>query len=364
MKAQGSNLVSLHIGDADALPPYSIPVDRDFQREHSGFHRYCDTFGIAELRCALAEKLQTDNGLDVTEDHILITAGATNALNVAVQSIVDPGDDVLLLSPYWPFFRGMVGVAGGRTIEAPLYTTLYETPDADVRAILEEHRSERTIAVYLNSPNNPSGKVLSRCQLEVVADFVQKHNLWLISDEAYDGMTYDGHEHISPASLPGMLDRTISIFTFSKVYMFSGLRIGYAVCAKPVVRTMNKIMVHQIYSPSTIAQQMMVEPVRNRRDWSDDFVRECARVRDMCASTLDIPAAVPDGAYYFFFDIRERLRGRDYQSVINACFDAGVSVAPGADFGADFGTWIRICFAGEPADRVMTAVERLNAVLV
>jgi aspartate/methionine/tyrosine aminotransferase len=219
------------------------------------------------------------------------------------------------------------------------------------------------VAIYLNSPNNPSGKVLSFDQLAEVAGFARAHDLWLISDEAYDGMTYDGREHISPASFHDTLERSVSVFTFSKVYMFAGLRLGYAVAAPDVIRAINKAMVHQLYSPSTLAQEMMIEPVRMRGTWSKRFVTEYETTRNRVAEALRFDAPLPDGAYYFFFNIENYLRGRSTTDVVNQCLDAGVSVAPGEDFGASYGNWLRICFAGESPERVMLGVERLNGVL-
>jgi aspartate/methionine/tyrosine aminotransferase len=363
MEAQGDDLVKLHIGDAFAPPPYHIPVERAFTEGHPGFNRYCDTFGIAPLREALAEKVRADNGLNAGPDHILVTAGCTNALSVAVQALVDPGEDVLLLSPYWPFSRGMVAMAGANPVEVPLYAQLYAEPSLDVRDQIERFLTPRTVMLYLNSPNNPSGKVLTRAQLEHVAAVCRDHDLWLVSDEAYDGMTFDGREHVSPGSFAGMFERTLSMFTFSKVFMFSGLRIGYVVSSRPAVEALNKVMVHQLYSPSTIAQQMMVEPVRTRERWSSDFVRLTEGLRDMFVERLTASPPVPEGAYYFFFSLSPYLRGRRYWDVFDACLEAGVSVAPGGDFGRGYEDYIRICFAGEPPDRLETAIERLNGLL-
>lgn len=363
MEARGDDLVKLHIGDSYAPPPYRLPFDDDFLRASPGFNRYCDTFGIAPLREALAAKLREDNALyDVDPDRILVTAGATNALSASVQSLVDPGDEVIVLSPYWPFFRGMVKMAGGTVVEVPFYTVLYDDPVANAGSIIEPHVTDRTVAVYLNSPNNPSGKVLSRRHLEEVAELVLANDLWLISDEAYDGMTFDDNEHVSIARFPGMFERTLSIFTFSKVFMFSGLRLGYVASDELAIQTLNKTMVHQLYSPSTVAQQMMVEPVRTRREWRDAFVSHSEDLRDMFLERLRITPPVPDGAYYFFFSLAPYLGDRPYWNMFNALMDAGVSVAPGADFGAGFDDYIRICFAGEPPNRLETAIERLNKV--
>jgi N-succinyldiaminopimelate aminotransferase len=363
MAAQGENLVALHIGDSYAPPPYPLPVDATFFTAHPGVNRYCDTFGIAPLRDALATKLREDNQLDVQRDNILVTCGATNALAATVQALVNPGEDVMILAPHWPFFRGMVRAAGAGVIDVPFYSVLDKNPGTDIETMLERSLTKNTVAVYVNSPNNPSGKVLTREQLVAVAAFARSQGLWLISDEAYDGMTYDGREHISPASFHDTLERSVSVFTFSKVYMFAGLRLGFAVAGSDAIRQINKAMVHQLYSPSTLAQEMMIEPVRTRATWSKRFVQEYENTRNSVAKALRFDAPLPDGAYYFFFNIEKYLRGRSVTDVVNACLDAGVSVAPGEDFGAAYGNWLRICFAGESPERVMLGVERLNGVL-
>lgn len=363
MEKQGSHLVGLHIGDSYAAPPYRLPLDERFLASHPGFNRYTDTFGVPALRDALAEKLRLENRLDVDRGRVMMTSGACNALAIATQGIVNAGDDVLILAPYWPFFRGMVRLAGGNAVEVPFYTRLYEDPGLDIQSYLETVLTPRTIAIYTNTPNNPSGKVLSGDHLQQIASFAADNNLWVISDEAYDGMTFDGHRHLSIGALPGMFERTLSVFTFSKVYMFSGLRLGYVAAAENVLKMLNKIMVHQLYSPSTVGQQMMVEPVKTRGEWSERFVKHFGDIRDMFVKNLSISPQIPEGTYYFFFPITDYLHGRDYWDVIHQCMDQGVAVAPGQDFGKHYADWVRVCFTGEPPDRVELAVDRLNKIL-
>lgn len=362
MQAQGSHMVGLHIGDSYAAPPYDLPINAAFRDHNAGFNRYCDTFGVMALREALVDKLRTENALEVETSNVMMTAGACNALNISMQALVDPGDDVMLLAPYWPFFRGMVRLAGGRVVEVPFYTRLYEEPDMNIPRYLEKYVTPRTVAIYSNTPNNPSGKVLNKSQLEGIAQFARRRDLWLVTDEAYDGMTYDGRTHISVASLPGMFERTLSVFTFSKVYMFSGLRLGYVVATNNVLKSLNKMMVHELYSPATVSQQMMVEPVRTRSQWMGRFVTHFQELRDMFVERLDISPQVPEGTYYFFFPVGKFLNGRRYWDLIDQCLDNGVAVAPGEDFGKDYGDWVRLCFTGEPPDRLERAIERLNRI--
>jgi aspartate/methionine/tyrosine aminotransferase len=135
------------------------------------------------------------------------------------------------------------------------------------------------------------------------------------------------------------------------------------VANEDVLRTINKIMVHQLYSPPTVTQMMMVEPVKTRSSWNAKFVRHFCDIRDMFVENLKISPRVPEGTYYFFLPITEYLRGRHYGDVINACLDAGVAVAPGEDFGKDYAEWIRLCFTGEPPERGEIAIRRLNEIL-
>jgi aspartate/methionine/tyrosine aminotransferase len=364
MHEKGKELVRLHIGDSYLPPTYSLPIAKDFIEKYPYFNRYANTLGVQELREALAEKVTSDNHLPVGPEELMPTSGACSALNITALALIEPGEEVLVLTPAWPFFFGMVKMAGGIPVEVPFYTLLYENAGLDIEDYLSLFITSQTAALYLNTPNNPSGKVLSREQLAQVAMVAKKHHLWLISDEAYDGMTYDGHEHISVATFPEMFPQTLSIFTFSKMFMFAGLRLGYLAAEQSILKNLNKMMVHQYYSPSTLGQYMMVEPVKKRHEWGARFVEECRNLRDLFTENLHIPHHAPEGTYFLFFSIKDFLRGKDYWQIINECLDIGVSVAPGSDFGKDFSEYIRLCFAGESPERLEIATERLNRVFL
>lgn len=362
MREKGMDLIRLHIGDSYLPPTYALPIAKDFTEKYPYFNRYANTLGVPELREALAEKITSDNHFPVKPDQVMPTSGACSALNITALGLIEPGEEVLVLTPAWPFFFGMVKVAGGVPVEIPFYTLLYENPRLDIAEYLNRFITSKTAALYLNTPNNPSGKVLNRAQLTQVAEFAKQNKLWLISDEAYDGMTYDGREHISIASFPGMFPQTLSIFTFSKMFMFAGLRLGYLAAEQSVLKNLNKMIVHQYYSPSTVGQYMMVEPLKTRHEWGARFTEECRQLRNLFTENLRVPHYTPEGAYFLFFSIQDFLNGKDYWQVIDNCLDSGVSVAPGSDFGKDFSQYIRLCFAGESPDRLKIAVERLNRV--
>ncbi len=364
MKEKGAFLIHLHIGDTYLPPDYSLPIDPEFMKSRPYLNRYCNTLGVERFRRAVAKKLVEDNGLVITSQNIMATSGATNALSASVLSLLNPNEEILVLTPCWPFFPGMVEIADGRVVQVPFYTRLYQNPDLDISGYLENYLTENTAAIYLNTPNNPSGKVLNRPQLQQVADFARTHQLWIISDEAYDGLLFDGREHISIATLTGLFEQTISIFTFSKSFMFAGLRLGYLAAAESVVNQINKTLVHQLYSPSTLSQYMMVEPVKHREDWIPRLRNHYEELRNMFVEKLSFPVQLPEGTYFLFFPIGDFLQGREYWQVIEALLDEGVSVAPGGDFGKDYERYIRICFTGEPPARLEQAVDRLNKVLL
>jgi len=355
--------VKLHIGDTYRVPPYPLPLAPEFLERFPHTFQYCNTFGIKPLREVLRDKLEEDNSLVGGVDDLMVTSGASNALAVSTQALLDPGDEVLLPTPAWPFFAGMVRVAGATPVQAPFYTRLASEPDLDIGALLESAVTPRTAALYLNTPNNPSGKVLSRDQLQTVADVCRRHDLWVLSDEAYDGLTYDGHEHVSIGSLPGMRERTLSIFTCSKAFMFAGLRLGWISAPAEVIGVLNKTMVHQLYGPNTVGQEMMIEPIRTRAKWLPAVRDHYQELRDRFLAALDLDLPAPEGTYFVLFDTTSHLRGRDFDTLVGECLDSGVTVAPGGDFGPGFERHLRLCFTADTPDRTLEGARRLRGIL-
>ena len=364
MDVYGSEMVRLHIGDTYQRPYYNIPLTEKFLASRQNFNRYCNTFGIAELRKVLKEKLNSDNGIKSTINNILMTAGATNALSAALHTVLNQEDEILVFTPCWPIFPGLVKSVPAKIVEVPFYMTLDENPDLDIESYLNRFISPKTAAVYFNSPNNPSGKVLSKDQINAIGGFASSNNLWILSDEAYDGLTYDDQHHICIASLPAFSERTISVFTFSKLYMFAGLRLGYAVASEVVIKNINKTMVHQLYSPSTFAQQMMIEPIKTRHEWTTKVRQHYQDLRDIFFETIDLLEYTPQAGYFTFFSIESFFGKKTYNQIIDECLEQGVSVAPGEDFGKGYENYIRICFTGEPEERLKRGAMTLRNILL
>lgn len=363
LASAGERYVKLHIGDRHGPLPYDIPIESEWLERHPHVLQYCNTFGIRSVREAMLNKLREDNGLEVSSDELMVTAGASNGLSVSCQALFEEGDEVLVLTPAWPFFFGMVRLAGATVRELPLYARLYDEPDLDLEELLESVISEHTAAIYVNSPNNPSGKVLTRAQLESLARVGSRHDLWMISDEAYDGMTFDGAEHISLTSLPDMRERTLTVFSCSKSFAFAGVRLGFLLAPPAAIQACNKLMVHQFYGPNTPGQQWMAEAIVHRAEWLPQMRSGYQRVRDEFLQALELDVPSPEGTYFVFFDATAFLRGRSFDELVGACLDAAVSVAPGGDFGSDFGSYLRLCFTADAEDRVMEGARRLRSIL-
>lgn len=360
---QQTSIAKLHIGDTALWPPYAMPLAEYFTSAHRDMTKYCNTYGVDDLRKTIAEKLSEDNGISATRDNVLVTAGASNALSAAMMTLVNPGEEVIVLTPCWPFFPGMVRASGGKVVEIPLYMDLYAEPETDIFGKLQKALTPKTIAVYVNSPNNPSGKMLDVRQWQAVVDFVKQQQLWLISDEAYDGLAFDGRKTISPATL-GVREQTISIFTFSKIFMFAGLRLGYAIAEPEIIHALNKVMVHQLYSPSSVGQYMMVEPLRRRHEWMHTINAQYQQLRDVMVDALDLPVAKPEGTYFVFLDAAPYLKGRAFDQLVEEMIKQGVLVAPGGDFGKDFALYIRLCFTGEPESIIKSSAQIIRNVLL
>jgi len=359
----GADGVPLHLGDTYLAPPM---IAREAIEASAADWRYGAPAGEAPLLAALAAKLRAANGLDwATEAHVQVTVGATAALAAAARAVVDPGDEVICPTPHWPLIRGIVTNAGGVVVEAPLSQTLYADARADAAAILEPHITERTAALYVTTPNNPDGKQLSRRHLEQLAELARRHDLWVLADEVYEDLAW-AEPHVSIASLPGMAERTLTVFSLSKTYAIAGHRLGYVARAAAPMHALRKIANHTVYNVPSLLQRAALALVTSpsSRAWLDEAR---ALYRDACAeASLLVPAPhfVPDGATYLFVDLsRWAPESSGLWPLVEKLLDAGVSIAPGEQFGRDFSRHARICFTAVPLDRLRVGLARLASVL-
>jgi aspartate/methionine/tyrosine aminotransferase len=351
--ARGGSLVPLQIGDTHLPPPPEARFDDACKaRSTAALYAYGATAGLEELRAVIAARLDaTGRALpNATEANVLVGVGATHALFCAARSILDPGDDVLLAAPYWPLAHGILTVCGANPIEVPLTSRLYADPSLDAGALLAAAATPRTRAVYLITPNNPDGKVLSPRDLESIAAFARARDLWVFADEVYADYTYDNRMHVSIARLPGMSERTLSAYSFSKSHALAGARVGCIVGPDAVIAAARRVSVHSVFNVPVVSQHAALRAL-DARAWMDEARAEYIAARDLATAALrsaDIDFHVAEGGVYHFCDFARQLGERPVSALLERAIEHGVMLAPGAAFGAAYARCARLCYTSVP----------------
>jgi aspartate aminotransferase len=330
LRAAGQTVHAFHGGEPFFETP-EIIKQALFAAAEENKTRYAPSSGIAPLREALVDKLRERNSIEVTADQVLITVGGAHALYCAFHAVLDPGSDCLLFSPYWTPIADMIRGAEAR----PVYVPTSEARRSGITATLEELTTPETRAIYYNTPQNPSGVVFTRAEAEEVAAFAQRHDLIVIADEAYEDLVYDG-EHVSIASLPGMAERTISTYTFSKSYAMTGWRIGYAVAHEPLMTAMRKLVLYSTNGVPTMVQWAAVEALGLSPEFRQRRLAEYRERRDALVgglNALGFECEVPAGAFYAFPSVT-RLSGDSRQAAALLLEKAHVATIPGVVFGS------------------------------
>jgi aspartate/methionine/tyrosine aminotransferase len=307
--------------------------------------RYSPSSGIEPLRQAIATKLNQRNGLQVSAENVIVTAGGAHALYVAFQAVLDPGDDVLLFSPYWTPIREMITGCQARALLVPTATAR----SAGLTRTLKDFATPHTRAIYYNTPQNPTGTVFSREEAEEVAAFAMDNDLLVIADEAYEDLVYEG-EHFSIASLPGMAQRTISTYTFSKTYAMTGWRIGYAVATEPFMGGLRKLVLYTSNGVSTMTQWAALEALQTPRSEIDARREQYRLRRDLLVNGLNqvgLPCEIPQGAFYAF--PRVTRISKDSRTAARILLSkAHVATVPGVVFGGQGEGYVRFSYAVDP----------------
>lgn len=348
------NVISLGIGEPDFTTPEHIRAagQRSIQ---DGETHYTSNFGLLELREAIAAKLA--KRYQVRYDphtEILITTGVSEGLNIACQALLDPGDEVLLPEPHYVAYPPNIILAGGEVRAIPTCSADGFRPRINV---LEAAVSDRTKLLMIGYPANPTGAVLSRGELEELAAFVQRHDLYVISDEIYDRLTYDG-DHVSFASLPGMQARTVLLGGFSKSYAMTGWRLGWLAAPREVLEAIMKVHQYVMMSAPTASQCAGLEALRAGEEDVHLMVAEYERRRRVMVDGFNAAGLAcqdPLGAFYCFPDITST--GLDDETFCERLlYEEQVAVIPGSAFGRSGSGHVRACYA--------TAIEQIEEAMV
>ena len=361
----------LHIGDTHRAPPPAARLSARDDLDDPALFRYGSPAGETALLDALADKCRRRNGLSSTDRaSILVTGGATLALSCAVRALLDPGDELLLFSPYWPLIHGITTGCGAIPVEVEITQRLYADPAFDLHAALTARATPRTRALYLITPNNPDGKVLDRAALETVARFARERDLWVIADEVYEDLLFGG-AHTSIASLPGMAERTVTAFSLSKSYALAGYRLGYTVADPRVIHALRKLQNHAVYNVPAVLQRAGLGALMHAGGWMEESRAAYRILRDLASAKLPqalAPHFVPDGGAYLFLDLSRQvgaLGGGEagVSRLHDRLIAAGVALAPGSQFGSAYTRYARLCYTAIAPERLAAGITRLAETL-
>jgi aspartate/methionine/tyrosine aminotransferase len=366
---KGGTLVPLHIGDTHLAPPPAALFARALEPDPSAdaLYRYGATAGLAELRDGIASRardLLAIPGVDGGK-HVHVGVGGTHALFCAARAILDAGDEVLVASPYWPLAVGIFHGCSARPVEVPFTSRLYADPSLDAGALFGAALTTRTKALYLITPNNPDGKVLSRAQLESVARFALENDLWVFADEVYADVTFDA-PHVSIASLPGMAARTITVQSFSKSHALAGARVGAVVAPEAVIMAARRVGVHTVFNVPLVMQRAALGALGAGDAWMNAARNEYRIARDEAASALagsGLRFSLAEGGTYLFLDFSDVLGERPLAIALERAIDHGVLLAPGDAFGRGFERCARLCYTSVPRAKLQDGIARLRAAI-
>lgn len=356
------NVINLTVGEPDFDTPKHI-VEAAIEAMRKAYTHYTPNAGLMVFREAVAEKVKKENGIDADpETEVMATVGAMGALSLAMLAIIDRGDEVLIPDPGFPSYKAQVILAGGH----PVPYLLEEEDDFSIRVEkIEKLVTRRTKAIILNTPSNPTGTVLDEKVLRCISELAIEKDLIVISDEAYEAITYDGVKHVSIASLPDMKERTISIFTLSKTYAMTGWRIGFAVANKEIIGQMTKLQEHVSAHPSSISQMAAVAALRGEKSHVEMMVKEYSERRELVLKGLEetpkIKCLKPQGAFYVFPNIKE-FKMSSEQFAMQMLEKARVVLVPGTAFGDNGEGYIRISYATSK-EKLAEALKRIKDAL-
>jgi aspartate aminotransferase len=352
LRTQGIDVISFGAGEPDFDTPQRIK-DAAIAAMRRGQTKYTEVGGIPELKTAVCAKFKRDNGLDYEPPDVLVSVGAKHSLFNAAVALLNPGDEVLVPQPYWVSYPEQITLIGAVAVAVPTEEGIGFDLDPDrLRAAV----TPRTRAVILNSPNNPTGAVFSRAAVEAVARLAVERGLWVISDECYEALTFEGR-HVSIAQLGGDIKaRTLVVNTCSKAYAMTGWRIGYAAGPRELIRAMTDVQSQVTSNPSSIAQWAAVEALTGPQDEVAAMAAEFDRRRRIIVAGLNalpgVRCVMPKGAFYAFPNIagllgRRTADGKRLASstdVTAFLLEQGrVAVVPGLDFGSD--AHVRLSYA-------------------
>ncbi len=337
LASHAGEVFPLHIGDTWLEPAEGCRMEDLRVADHPGMHRYAPVQGLPVLLDAVVDRQRERTGLAVERSEVLITAGATGGLGAVVGGLLAPGDEVVILAPHWPLIAGIVRSFHGTPVQVPFYGVA--TDPGTAAEVVRAAVTERTVALYVSTPSNPTGQVLPESWLAALAELARELDLWLLSDECYEDYQYAGtHAYTRPLAP----ERTFATHSFSKAYGMAGNRCGYVVGPAAGIDQLRKVSTHTFYSTPTAAQLAAVRALDGAGDaWIAMVKPQYEALGRYAAARLGVPA--PYGSTFVFLDVADQLGEDGLGGFLGRCVDRGLLVAPGPSFGP-YPTHIRVCF--------------------
>lgn len=352
LQKKGVPILKFGTGEPDFDTPDNIK-DAAKKALDEGFTKYTAASGIPELKEAVTQKLKRDNNISASPSDVLISVGGKHALFNSFMALLNPGDEVIIPSPYWVSYSDMIAVCEGHSV-------FVDTTPNNMKLTAEMVRSAitpKTKALILNSPSNPTGMVIEREEIEKIAELAKQHGFYVISDEVYEYFLYDGKTHFSIASLPDMQDLVLTVNAVSKTYSMTGWRIGYVAGPSAIIKAMGNLQSHSTSNPCSIAQKAALEaltgPQESVAKMRDEFEKRRDFVFEELSKVPGIRLAKPEGAFYAFPDVSDHYKGdiKDSFDFAEALLTkANMAVVPGGAFGKEGDPYIRLSYASSMAD--------------
>jgi len=360
LEAQGQEIVHLEIGEPDFDTPQNI-VDAAIAALRSGKTHYTPSSGIPELRAAVAEEMRRTRGIPATAENVVIVPGGKPIINFAIHALVESGDEVIYPNPGFPIYESQINLVQARPVPVPLLEENDFCFDMDA---FRKAVNKRTTLIILNSPQNPTGGVLCKRDLEEIAELAVRYDCYILSDEIYSRILYDG-EFASIASIPELWERTIILDGFSKTYAMTGWRMGYGVMPSAVAPAFAKLATNSVSCTAAFTQWAGIEGLRGPQDEVDKMVAEFRRRRDVMVAGLNkipgVSCRTPAGAFYAFPNVKSF--GRPAKEIADyLLYEGGVAVLPGTSFGAYGEGYLRLSYANS-VENIVRALDKMRLAL-
>jgi len=360
LEAKGKDMIYLQIGEPDFPTPKNI-IEAGVKALRDGETHYSPAAGIMPLREAIVDDVEARRGVRPKVEEVIVTPGAKPIMYFVIMACIETGDEVIYPNPGFPIYESVINFVGGTPVALPLWE------ENDFRFNLDEFRSlvtDRTRMIIINSPQNPTGGVLTREDVEVVAEVARKKNILVLTDEVYKNIIYEG-EHASIYSMPGMQEQTILLDGFSKTYAMTGWRLGFGVMREDLAKKVEQLMINSNSCTATFSQYAAVEALKGPTDEVDAMVETFRQRRDFIVTGLneipDVSCITPKGAFYVFPNVKNvRMSSQELEHYL--LNEAGVAVLSGTAFGKYGDGYLRFSYANS-IENIGKALERMKAAL-